>query len=164
MADRQFQAAPSLAEQVSEIAEEAKEEKAHRERARAEHAERVAGPWWSRRERLVLIAVMVALPILGILLVTHVQGRPLLALVTPAPAPAVARHRAEVALKFVVNEIEAFRADYSELPDSLTEVGAPAVGEWTYIQRSDGHYQVGLTMYGQVVSFDSRQAEVALGR
>ena len=55
----------------------------------------------------------------------------------------------------VVNEVESFRHDYSELPSSLAELGTPLDGEWTYTRTSPNHYQIVFTFYGQVVTFDS---------
>ena len=45
---------------------------------------------------------------------------------------------------------------------SLAEVGVPAHGEWTFTKTSANEYRVVLRMYGQVVTFDSRQRTAPL--
>ena len=124
-------------------------------RTQRRRAEIVAAERAPKGQRAALIALIAAFLVLGVLFVTNIQGRSLLALLAPAPPPAVARQQAEGALQLVVNEIESFRRDYAELPGSLAEVGTPLDGEWTYARRSGTHYQVALRFYGQVVTFDS---------
>ena len=60
-------------------------------------------------------------------------------------------------LNALVKDIESFRQDYAELPNSLVEIGAPPYGDWTYTKESADHYRVVLRLYGQVVTFDSLQ-------
>ena len=62
-----------------------------------------------------------------------------------------------VTVNVVVLEIEAFREDYGELPESLAEVAAPNEGRWRYEPVGNDRYRVGLTRDGQAVAFDSIQ-------
>jgi hypothetical protein len=163
MADRQPTQAPTRADQVKQLAEEIREDTAHRAKVRADHAERAAViDRWLSRDRAVAIALVIALPVLVMLVVATIRGESLVEMVTPDPSPAVSLQQAHGALDSVVGRIEAFRSDYSQLPGSLAEVGVPAHGEWTFTKTSANEYRVVLRMYGQVVTFDSRQRTAPL--
>jgi hypothetical protein len=140
------------ADQAKEIIDAAVEDVARTKRVRAEIEAAASKP---KTQRVALGALIVALPVLGILYITNIQGWSLADLVTPAPPPAVARQQAEEALQFVVHKIELFRKDYSDLPDSLAEVGTPLKGEWRYEKTTGNHYQIALRFKGQTVMFDS---------
>ena len=147
--------ARSLANQVSDLAQEVQHETAQRKRVSAERAERAAAQnAWFSRERGVLVALIIAVPVLGILVATTIFGQSLEELFTSNPPPAVAHQKAQEAMDALVKGIESFRKDTSELPSSLTEVGAPSKGEWTYT-KSGGQYRVVGKMYGEVVTFNS---------
>ena len=146
------------ADRAKEIIDAAVEEIARTKRTRAEIQAAASKP---KTQRVALGALIVALAVLGILYITNIQGRSLADLVTPAPPPAVARQQAEEALHSVVHKIELFRKDYSELPDSLAEVGTPLNGKWSYKKTKDNHYQIALRFKGQAVMFDSLQSEPA---
>lgn len=107
------------------------------------------------RKRACLVGLGLSAPILLMVLTTNVLGISLMDLITPAPAPAVARQQAQETLEAVVKEIESFHHDYLELPDVLAEVGVPPRGAWAYLKKPDGRYQVVGQMYGQIVTFDS---------
>jgi hypothetical protein len=107
------------------------------------------------RERACLIGLVVTAPLFALLLLVNVWDISPIDLITPSPAPEVARQQAQVVLDGVVEGIESFRHDYATLPKALVEVGVPARGTWTYSLKPGGRYQVVGTMYGQVVRFDS---------
>ena len=123
-----------------------------RRRAAIEAVESTRKPM---RDRASLVGLIALLPVLGLLVVSNVTGQSLTALLRPSPPPAEARGRAEEALWIVVEDVESFRRDYSELPGSLAEVGLPVNGDWSYVPSGE-HYQITLTYHGQTVRFDSR--------
>jgi predicted component of type VI protein secretion system len=146
--------AQTLADQVKGLADEVKQDAARRAMANAEHAERAETiDAWLSRKRAVAAALVVALPVLAILVVTTIQGESLGELLTPNPPPAASLRQAQAALD---KRIEAFRSDYADLPGSLAEVGVPAHADVTYA-KSGKQYRVVLKMYGQAVTFDSTQ-------
>ena len=55
----------------------------------------------------------------------------------------------------LVTEIEAFREDYGDLPETIHEVGAPRRATWRYEAFSSTGYRVHGSLQGQDVSFDS---------
>jgi hypothetical protein len=163
MAEPQPTRAPTLADQVKRLAEEVREDTAHRAQATAEHVERAAAIHaWLSRDRVVAVALVLALPVLTVLVVANIRGESLMEWLTPDPSPAVSLHLAQAALDAAVGRIEAFRSDYSQLPSGLAEVGVPARGEWTFTKTSGSQYRVVLRMYGQVVTFDSSQLKPPL--
>jgi hypothetical protein len=94
---------------------------------------------------------------MAILLVS--VGRPLLEPFFEArPPAAVAREDAQNTLNALVDEIEKFREDYNELPETLVEIGVPSRGKWTYAVYGKEHYQLQGRLYGQSVTFDSTTA------
>jgi len=152
---------PNLADQVARLTEEVDTDRAHRRQASAERAQQTAVvDTWLSKERVVLVAFIIALPVLGVLVWTNITGQTLIDLVTPDPPPEVAQQRAQEALDSVVEQIGAYRQDYSELPDSLAEVGIPP-GDWTYAKGSNGNYRVRLSIHGRVVTYDSLQSHAA---
>jgi hypothetical protein len=153
---------PTLADQVKGLAEEVRDDAAHRAKASAAQAERAATiDGWLSRRRAVTVALILALPVLAILVVTTIRGESLVELFTPNPPPATSLQQAQVALDSLIGRIERFRSDYSELPSGLAEVGVPSRGEWTFTKTAGNQYQVVLRMYGQVVAFDSSQRKAA---
>jgi hypothetical protein len=106
------------------------------------------------RERAVLIGLTVAVPILVAILLVTFAGSFVDSWFETRPPVAVARAEAQKILDTLVGEIEAFRKDYNELPQTLVEVGVPPRGKWDYA-ASGTAYRVRGSLYGQAVSFDS---------
>ena len=122
-------------------------------------AARIAVPSRVTRERVVYVALALAVPILlGVLLATF-AWQPLMALFEPAPSPAMARQQAQEMLDALVGEVDAFRRDYDVLPATLVEVGVPPRGQWSYTAFGDAHYKIECSCYGQIVRFDSTLAK-----
>lgn len=71
------------------------------------------------------------------------------------PPAAVARQEAQAMLSALVGEIESFRHDYNELPETLVEIGVPSRGRWTYAVLGEDRYTLRGSLYGQGVTFDS---------
>jgi hypothetical protein len=154
----------SLADQVASLADEVTLDRADRKKASEARAQQAAVVnTWLSRERAVLLAFVVALPVLGVLIWSNITGLSLIDLMTPNPAPELALQQAQEALDSVVKAVGVYRKDYSELPDNLAEVGLPARGEWTYAKGPNDNYQINLTMFGQVVSFNTLKANPAPG-
>jgi hypothetical protein len=109
------------------------------------------------RKRAGLAGLVVSAPILALLLVTNLWGISLLDLITPDPAPEIAREQAQSLLDDVVQGIESFHQDYEALPEHLVQVGVPSRGTWTYLRKPDDQYQVVGQLYGRVVTFDSSE-------
>jgi hypothetical protein len=164
MSERDSKPQSSLADQVAGLAEEVMRDRADRKKASAVRAERAAvmNSWFSR-ERTVLVAFVVALPVLGVLIWTNMTGQSLVDLLTPFPPPQLAHQRAQEALDSVVKAVAVYRKDYSELPGNLAEVGVSPQGEWTYAKGPNGNYQIRLKMLGQVVTFNSLRGNAAPG-
>jgi hypothetical protein len=120
--------------------------------------QRAASTGQRKRERAARLALVVTLPALAIVLALHFGGPTLAALLTPRPSPEVARQQAEQTLQSLVADIEAFREDYEELPESLAEVGIPARGDWQYTRTDGGSFTLDGTLDGERVSFDSRRS------
>ena len=150
-------ATTSLASQIDALTNEATDDLVARAKARDARAALTARPRVLSRRRAPLVGLCVSLPVLGILLAINVFGISLTEQFTPPPSPQVARQQAQADLEDAVNGIDAFQADYSELPRTLVQVGAATRGEWTYTRKPDDHYQVIHAMFGQVVTFDSEQ-------
>jgi hypothetical protein len=105
----------------------------------------------SIRERLARIGLAIALPIFMALLMRDMSSvRPFVARLI---GPAVTRPDVQAALEDVVVDIEAFRADYGELPVSLAEIGLPANGDWYYARSSNGTYDLTVAMGGHTITF-----------
>jgi hypothetical protein len=149
---------PAKAEDLfKDIFEEATDQAEQLARARAA-APKPTAP--ISRERASLVGLVVAAPLFALLLVVNVWDVSLVELVTPRPAPDVARQQAQVLLDDVVQGIESFRHDYERLPQELVEVGVPARGSWTYSPKPRSRYQVVGTLYGEVVTFNSPEETV----
>ena len=136
-----------------DILNQATEETADRARVRAK-APPVAQ---ITRNRSVVGALALAVPVLAIVLTVNVFEVSFVDLIMPAPSPAVALREAQDALAVMVKGIESYREDYDELPEHLAEVAPPYPGQWSYSRKAAGHYLVVLEMHGQVVTFDSVQ-------
>lgn len=107
------------------------------------------------RQRAARVALFVAVPILLAVLSAAFDWQPLASLFERTPPPEIAHRQAQAMLDALVVDIDAFRRDYNELPDTLVEVGVPPQGRWTYAALSRVHYRLHGTLYGQSVSFDS---------
>ena len=124
------------------------------DRRRARDAE--PGPP-ERRRRAMLIALGFLAPVLvGIVVLSLGDMRGVPPLDSSLGGEALRRDLL-VTVNVVVLEIEAFREDYGELPESLAEVAAPNEGRWRYEPVGNDRYRVGLTRDGQAVAFDSIQ-------
>ena len=97
----------------------------------------------------------VAVPILIAVLVVTFAGPALESLFETKLPASEAREEAQKTLDALVGEIESFRNDYNELPETLVEIGLPSRGQWTYAVFDKGQYRVQGNLYGQGVSFDS---------
>jgi hypothetical protein len=154
--------APKLDDEVARLSDEAIHDRAARQKAiegRAEHSALVSS--WFSRQRVVLVALIVCLPILGLLVSMNLTGQSLDELLMPDPPPALALQQAQEALDAVVRQVRVYREDYSQLPDDLAEVGAPK-GDWTYDKEFlTGRYRIHLKLYGQTVAFDSAESKTA---
>ena len=144
----------NLSAQVQELAEEVRGETERRERV---FAHRRTAPSRKARDIWTLAALAVAIPVLAVLVVATVRGESVLDWFTPAPTAVQARAQAQDAMNFVVAEIDGFKEDYGELPETLVQVAAPTRGQWQYTRETGGHYQVTYTLFGEVIVFDSRK-------
>ena len=162
MTDQQQTGTRRVADQVLELAQAANKEKAQRQKV-AEHRrdEEAAVDAWLSRKRAVLLSLIVAIPIFVMLLVIDLTGISLIDLATPNPSAPVAQQSAQQEMDGVVKRIEAFHSDYNQLPRSLVEVGMSSRGDWTYATLPGGHYAIALKMYGQSLTYDSRQHKPA---
>lgn len=122
---------------------------------RTERARRVVVPSTVSRRRVVGASLAVAVSVLTVLLVATFAWEPLLSLFEPTPSPEMANRQAHEMLDALVDDIDAFRKDYDELPATLVDIGVPPRGEWSYTATSGTQYTVRGTLYGQAVSFDS---------
>lgn len=105
----------------------------------------------SAREWLARAGLAIALPILIALLMRDVSSvQPLVARVM---GPTVTRPEVQAALEEVVVDIEAFQADYGELPVSLAEIGLPASGDWYYARSVNGRYDLTVSLGGHTITF-----------
>jgi hypothetical protein len=110
-----------------------------------------------KRDRTVLVCLIVAFPILIGVFAVNVYGLSVTSLFETPPSPSAARHEAQQTLTTLVADVEEFWKDNNELPESLVEIGVPARGQWTYSVRPGNIYQLRGTLYGQSVSFDAPQ-------
>jgi hypothetical protein len=112
------------------------------------------------RQRITLIALCASLPVLAVLVSVTFFGDSLAETLSPPLSPQIVREQAQGDLDAAVKDIEAFRADFSTLPQTLTQIGVPTRGDWTYTKGSDGHYQVVRALHGQVLTFNSVQKKM----
>jgi hypothetical protein len=122
------------------------------QRKRSQAAPSRPGP---SREGLVRVSLAVAVPVLVAALLLNFAGPFLDTFFETQPPAPVAREEAQKTLDALVGEIDAFRKDYNELPETLVEIGLPSRGEWTYTMFGKGQYRLQGQLYGQAVSFDS---------
>jgi hypothetical protein len=142
---------PTGAQQsANEIFAAATVEKVERQRVSAETAKQQAP---IKRERVVLVSLAIAAPIFLTVLAVNVFGVSPASLFDTPPSPAAARVQAQRTLDALVADIESYRKDYKQLPQSLAELGPRPKGNWTYTV-SGSVYRVQGTLYGQSVSFD----------
>jgi predicted ATPase len=144
--------AQQLANQLFDLADAEQQERQERQEASTRRGP--AHPGHSR-ERATLVSLAVAVPILIAVLTVTFAGGLLKSLFETQPSASVARQEAQRTLDDLVVEIEAFRKDYHELPETLVEIGMPSRGQWTYAATGKGHYRVQGSLYGQGVTFDS---------
>ena len=124
------------------------------EEQRQLHVQRAAPPPPPLRPKLTRWGLVFSLPTLVIVLVFNLTDVSVAELLEPEPPPAVAKQRADQMLKALVAEVESFRTDYNELPETLFEIGMPERGEWSY-SVTDGTYRIVGTLHGQQVTFTS---------
>ena len=110
-----------------------------------------------KRDRTVLVCLIVAFPILIGVFAVNVYGLSVTSMFETPPSPAAARQEAQQTLTTLVADVEEFWKDNNELPESLVEIGVPSRGQWTYSVRAGNIYQLRGTLYGQSVSFDAPQ-------
>jgi hypothetical protein len=139
---------------ANEIFAAAAVEKVQRQRVSAENAKKQAP---IKRERIVLVALAISLPIFVLILAVNVFDLSPASLFETPPSPPVARAEAQRTIDTLVTDIELYRRDYKRLPQSLVEVGRPAKGSWSYTVSGDT-YRVQGTLYGQSVNFASSAA------
>ena len=152
-----------VADQVLEIAQAVKQDSAQRQKVSAERREQDAAvDAWFSRKRAVLISLIVTVPIFAVILAANITGQSLLDLATPDPPAPVAQKTAQQELDGVVKRVEAFKTDYNQLPASLIEVGTSPKGDWSYTKQTGGQYTIAVKMYGQTLSYDSRQQKAGL--
>ena len=142
---------PSGRSEAEEILNQASQEILGRERERAER--KPVDP--RRGQRAPLIGLIVAIPVLIVVAIPNFTDWSWRSLFETRPSAAVAREEAEKTLNSLVSEVEGFRKDYHELPESLAEVGLPSRGRWKYSLSGDGRYTLTGSVYGQNVSFES---------
>jgi hypothetical protein len=143
---------PSGRSEAEEILNQASQEVLERERQRAERK-----PVDATRagQRAPLIGLIVAIPVLIVVVMASFTDWSWRSLFEPQLPALVAREEAQKALNFLVLEVEGFRQDYHELPDTLADVGLPSHGSWSYSVKGDGRYSLAGNVYGQSVRFDS---------
>ncbi len=143
---------PSGRSEAEDILNQASQEILERERQRAERK-----PVDATRagQRAPLIGLIVAIPVLIVVATPNFTDWSWMSLFETRPPAAVAREEAQKTLNSLVGEVEGFRRDYHELPESLAEVGLPSRGRWKYSVSGDGRYTLTGSLYGQSVSFES---------
>jgi hypothetical protein len=141
----------STQQSANEIFAAANVERREREQRQAIEAARAPKP--PSRDRLVLVSFIAAVPVFVAVLLINVFGFSPSSFFETPPSPDAARHQAQQMLDALVADIEAFRTDTTELPQSLIEVGVPPRGEWTYVPAGRNAYRVQGKLYGQAVSF-----------
>ena len=148
----------AIASQVAELANAAVVEKTHRQKASAERRKQTAKvDAWLSKDRMVLIAFLLALPLLALVVTVNVMDKSLAELFTSKPGPQVSQQLAQESLDAMVKRIDSFHDDYDALPTNLAEVGLPPQGDWTWAPRGAGQYSVTVKMFGQSLTFDTRQ-------
>jgi hypothetical protein len=125
-----------------------------RERDRERAARKPVDPTRSG-QRASLIGLIVAFPVLVVVLIPNFTDWSWRSLFETRPPAAVAREEAQKILNALVVEVEGFRTDYDQLPESLAEIGLPEHGRWSYSVRGDGKYSLTGSLYGQTVNFES---------
>jgi hypothetical protein len=106
------------------------------------------------RQRAALAAHIVTVPMLIGTIAINMSDRSMASLLEPAPSPQAVARQARTTLDALVAEVEAFRDDYHELPESLSEIGLPQEGHWSYAV-DDGLYRITGSLYGQTVTYQS---------
>jgi len=110
----------------------------------------------SARIRAVHAGLLMTVPILVVLVLVNARDSSLFTTLTATTSSPADRQQLEEALRTVVDDIESFRADYAELPESLSEVGMPTQGAWSYTKKPGGGYLLEVTLRGYVRRFDGR--------
>jgi hypothetical protein len=106
------------------------------------------------RARVVRVCVLITVSVAASLVLAN-QWRPsLFAALLAAQSSPASRQQAEDALRVVVNDVQTFRADYAELPESLAEVGLPVEGQWTYSKKPGERFQLVVILGGHVATFN----------
>ena len=154
-------AAANLASQIQDLTSQATDDMIERTRMRESAAAAAAKAPPLSRARFSLMGLYLALPVLAALVAVAFFGDSLMEMVTPAPSPEIAHAQAQADLDFAVREIESFRADFSTLPETLVQIGAPTRGDWTYTRGTDGRYQLVRRLHGQVVTFNGVEKKLA---
>ena len=101
------------------------------------------------------MSLVIAASILGALHLVSFGAPFVKSLFEAKPPPAAARQEAQATLSMLIEDIERFRQDYNELPETLVEIGVPPRGRWTYAAVGEKDYRLRGSLYGQDVTFDS---------
>ena len=105
------------------------------------------------RNRVAWMGIALITPVLAVVLAVNMFGVSSLALLGARPRPEAARDDARQLLETLVADIEAFRNDNDELPESLVEIGMPPRGQWRYEPAPGGGYRLEGVVSGQTVTF-----------
>jgi hypothetical protein len=125
---------------------------AQRNEMRAKREAAVSRP---RRDRVALIGLLIAVPAL-VVVAARTTGGTLMAARLTGTVTAVDRARADAMLKTMVEDVQAFRADYAELPASLAELGLPAEGEWRYTKIGNDRYRIHVSLGAHTATIDGK--------
>jgi hypothetical protein len=110
----------------------------------------------ARRRKVNLLLLGVLAPVLALLIVLNLSGT-WLVFGTRAPSAAEQHRRALADASFVVEAIDAYRAQRGTLPATLAAVDVRNLHKWSYEVTADGRYRLSYTAYGETVSYDSSQ-------
>ena len=151
---------PGGQQSANEIFARAAEERVEQQRLSAENAKKHAP---IKRQSVVLLLLLVSASVLSAVFAINVLGVSVGSLFETPPTPAAARDDVQRTLETLVADIDLFRKNYNELPESLVEIGVPPRGTWKYTVTG-ALYRVEGTYYGQKVSFDSASAGLRIAK
>lgn len=105
----------------------------------------------ARQDVVFVIAMLACLLLTGL----NVTGKMPFQTVVPAESASDVQLMAYQTVNFAVREIDAYRSQYGRLPQTLTEVGAPADPRWSYQVLDDERYLIRFEAEGFPLSYDS---------
>jgi hypothetical protein len=106
------------------------------------------------RERRARVVVAVCVPVLCAVLAASFGEQLWQIVLERQLTPVQARQEADYTLRRLGAEIESFRQDYHELPDSLFELGPLPRGAWTYVRVGKDAYRLRGTVQAQTVTVE----------